>query len=462
MPDKVKPAKAAEKKEEPKKAEGAEKAEDKEKEGKEKGEEGKEKGEKGEEGEKKEGEEGKDGEGEKEIGKDGKDENGKCVGEDTCAGDAIATKFEAPNDVLVAAKKKLDDGVKEGVKNVMTTLGNPLKCAKLITAEIPNVIPNMIDKIGKSISGAFNDINLSITKTFENAGNVDIKGYPDLFGPFEVAWAMGMSKIQGVINGIALGVDAEKILSDPNLTAKILFDKLVLRSNLYKMALDDAEIRGIFKDWMAQYVDTLLNALKIAQPEIDRINNEVKTIIEGMGDNIGTSLGHAITNIIASALSALPVVGGVVSAIKSADQLGQEIINACKPPIAKGAGILMPPINEFNKQKSKLECEINKLKSKIEPPIKRLEEKMASVTAKIDSKMANVTAKLDSKMASATAKLDSKMASATEQKGGGGGGQNKIKIQRTTRRIKQMLMRFQGKKPSKPNYTRRLHKARRG
>jgi hypothetical protein len=297
----------------------------------------------------------------------------------------------------------------------------------------------MIDGIGRSISGAFDGITLSINNTFKAA---DAKGFTGILGPFKIANAMFLGKLQGVINNIALGPNADIILSDPNMTAKLLFDKLVLRSNMYKMAIKDAEFRGVFKVWMGDYVNTLLASLKVAQPEIDRINKEVKNIIEGMGTNIGESLGHAITNVIASALGALPVVGGVVSAIKSADQLGQEIINACKPPIAKGAGIVMPVVNGFNKQKSRLNCEVKKLENKVKPIIQKIEGKMNNMTA-------NKT-----------------------QSGGNGCGYNQQhtkkrihkNIANTTKRINELLRQFtarRGRHVNKTNYTRHLNRSRR-
>ena len=382
----------------------------------------------GTDGEKKEGEEGK-----KEGKGSDKDEKGKCVGEESCAGKDIAAKFSSPGKMLDNAKENMDKKIKEGMKTVVTTITNPAKCATMAVG----AVPAMINGIGKSISGAFDGITLSINNSFKAA---DAKGFTGILGPFKIANAMFLGKLQGIINNIALGPDADKILSDPKLTAKLLFDKLVFRSNLYKMAIKDAEFRGVFKVWMSDYVNTLLASLKVAQPEIDRINKEVKTIIEGMGSNVGESLGHAIVNVIASALGALPVVGGVVSAIKGADQLGQEIINACKPPIAKGAGIVMPAVNQFNKQKSRLNCEVEKLEGKVKPIIQKIEGKMSKITSKVGGGM---------------------------QSGGGGmQGRNtkkriNKKIANTTKRINELLSRFTvRRRNSKPNYTRRLNQSR--
>jgi hypothetical protein len=139
---------------------------------------------------------------------------------------------------------------------------------------------------------------------------------------------------------------------------------------------------------------------------VDRINKELNTIIEGMGDNIGESLSHALVNVVQSAVANVPIVGGIVSAVLSADELGQEIINACKPPIAKGAGIVMPVVNGVNKQIDKTKCQLNDLAKKFEPIMKKLDKQE------------------------------------------GGGGKNKTirnvgkKINNTTRRVEYMLSRF--------------------
>ena len=294
----------------------------------------------------------------------------------------------------------------------MVTLKNPAKCAPMMVSSMPI----LIDNIGNAVSGSIDKIANSINNT---ATAVTDKG---LLTPFKVAHALFMLKLHSIFDKIALGPDAEKILSDPNLTPQMLFDKLKFRTNIYKLALKDAEFRGELEKWIKSYMASLRDALKIAQPEIDRINAEVKAIIEGMGDNVGESLGHAITNVIASAVSALPGVGAVVSSIKSIDQLSQEIINACKPPIAKGAGIIMPMVNEFNKQQSKLNCEITKFERKVDPVFKRLEAKL---TPQI----------------------------------GGARSTKRPNIHKITKRVNYMLKRFTSRR-KKINYTRKLNMVR--
>jgi hypothetical protein len=313
------------------------------------------------------------------------------------------------------AKGKIDEGLKDSVKLVASSLTNPVKCAALAVG----AVPSMITGIGKSISGAFDGITESINNTFIAANN---KGYSGIFGPIKIAHAMFLGKLQGVINDIALGHDAEKILSNPKMTAKILFDKLVLRSKMYKLAVEDAQFRGVFKEWITEYVNTLMTAFKIAQPEIDRINKEVKYIIEGAGDNIGESLGHALTNVIVSVISAVPVVGWIAPVVKTADELGRGIIKGCHTPITQGAGIIMPVVNEFNKQKSQLKCEVKKLEKKIEPMVEKFERQV--------------------------------------QAGGGNNKKTKRKIYKATKRVNVLLNRFTCKQNQKINYTRRLNRGR--
>jgi hypothetical protein len=375
---------------------GGEEEEKEEKEGEKEGD-GEDKGD-GDDGKKKEG----DGEGENSS----KDANGKCVGKDSCAGARRAADLQAPKKEFDSMDKIVKDKMYNGMKNAWTNLSDKAKCPIYVGKTLPEIIPNMITKIGQSTAGAFNNVSNSIKNLFDQVSGQDIKGYPNIFGPFEVAYAAVIIKIQNVINKIALGADADKILADPKIKSGELLDKMMRTSKRYKDAIKDAEIRNIFKDWMKNYTDALLETLDVAKPEVDRINKEINNIIEGMGDNIGESLSHALVNVAQSAVANVPVVGGIVSAVLSADQLGQEIINACKPPIAKGAGIVMPVVNGINKQIDKTKCQMNDLAKKFEPVMKKLD------------------------------KLE------------GGGGKNKTvknvgkKINNTTRRVEYMLSRF--------------------
>jgi len=294
-----------------------------------------------------------------------KDDSGKCVGQSTCEAALISNALKHPNKIMENAKKNLDEKINLGLETAVAALTNPRKCATIAVG----VMPTIINGVGNSIAGQIDNITNSINNTVKA---VKHNGYKGISAPFEIAHAMFLGKIQNIINNIALGKDAEIILADPKMSKKVLFDKIALQSRKYRDALADAEFRGVFQIWLAEYANTLMETLKIAQPEIDRVNVEIKNIIEDMGDNIGTSLGHAVTNAVTSVVSALPGVGGVVSAIKSADQLGQDLIRSCKP-LSEGAGIVMEGVNTFNKEKSRLECEVNKFEKQVEPIMKRIE-----------------------------------------------------------------------------------------
>jgi hypothetical protein len=121
-------------------------------------------------------------------------------------------------------------------------------------------------------------------------------------------------------------------------------------------------------------------------------------------------------------------VGGVVSGVNALDQLGKKIVDSCEPIVTKGAGIVLPMVNGFNKQKSRLNCEVTKLSNTIKKPIERLEAKL------------------------------------TPQSGGGGAGMRskkniKKKIVTTQKRVTYLLNRFT-RRNHKTNYTRRLRQSR--
>ena len=359
------------------------------------------------------------------VGNDGKNADGKCVGEDSCTMIGTADKLSNTHIKMQGLDQMAKDKLHSMLKNGWGALNDKAKCVSMVTKELPNVVPNMIEKIGSSTSGAIDNVSNSIKNLFDQVSGQEIKGYPDIFGPFEVGYAMIIIKIQNIINQIALGADADKILADPNIKSGELLDKMMRTSKRYKDAVQEAEFKNIFEEWMKNYVDALLKTLDIAQPEIDRINQRLNSIIEGMGDNIGESISHALVNVISAVVSNIPGVGGIVKVILSADELGQELIDGCRP-LAKAAGSMANVVDGVNKQISKTQCNINELSKKLEPVL-------------------NI---------------------GSSQAGGGVGRKRKTrerkkKLNNTTRRIKYMLGQFKCKKNSKPNYTRRIMNCRR-
>ena len=407
-PAEKKDDKPAEKKDDKKEGEGAEKGEKKE----------------GEKGEKKDGDK-KDGEKKEDPPIEGQDpDTKKCVGKPSCAGEGIAGTLSAPGNGLSSMKKVLDDKVKGAGKAMLTVATNPAQCAANVAGAVPAIVGSVFDAVAGGID--------KIGNSFNNLGaKAEAKGFDGIFAPFEIGHSMFMQKLQNVASSIALGSDfwqkhPELPQGDPKAAAKIVVDTAMKRSGIYKLALEDAETRGIFKKWLSQYTDSLLNALKVAQPEIDRINNEIRTIIEGAGSNVGDAAGTAIANALTTALSALPVIGGVVSGVTALDNLGKKIVGICEPPLVKGAGIVLPVVNAFNKQKSRLNCEVTKLTNTIKKPIERLEAKL------------------------------------TPQSGGAGMRSKKNikkKIVTTQKRVTYLLNRFT-RRNHKTNYTRRLRQSR--
>ena len=368
------------------------------------------------------------GKGDEAVGNDGKNADGKCVGEDSCTMRGTADKLSDTHIKMQGLDQMAKDKLHSMLKNGWGALNDKAKCVSMVTKELPNVVPNMIEKIGSSTSLAIDNVSNSIKNLFDQVSGQEIKGYPDIFGPFEVGYAMIIIKIQNIINQIALGADADKILADPNIKSGELLDKMMRTSKRYKDAVAQAEFKNIFEEWMKNYVDALLKTLDIAQPEIDRINQRLNSIIEGMGDNIGESISHALVNVISAVVSNIPGVGGIVKVILSADELGQELIDGCRP-LAKAAGSMANVVDGVNKQISKTQCNINELSKKLEPVL-------------------NI---------------------GSSQAGGGMGRkkttrktkERKRKLNNTTRRIKYMLGQFKCKKNSKPNYTRRIMNCRR-
>ena len=344
-----------------------------------------------------------------------------------CAAEPAAKKLKEIGDFGRSLDNAAADFVGKGISKVMGAISDQAQCVQLVATDLPNIVGNFISGIGNSTSSAIDKITSSINNLFSELGGREIKGYPDLFGPFETVYAVIIIKIQNIINKIALGENANQILADPNMDSKKLLDKMMRTSTRYKDAVKEAEFQGIFKEWMSNYINALLATLDIAQPEIDRINKKIKDIIEGMGDNIGKSVIHSLINVAKAIVSNIPVVGGIVSALSSADELGQEILKFCEPPIVKGAGIVVPIINGINKQIDKIECEGNKLVKKLEP-ILNIKGGGGISIGKASKSISNASIG---------------KASISKAKASMGGGTRK-KLNNSTQRIQYMLQRFGG------------------
>jgi hypothetical protein len=128
-----------------------------------------------------------------------------------------------------------------------------------------------------------------------------------------------------------------------------------------KSAFDNIEFRGGFTKWINNYLDALTSTLEIGRPKIDALKKEVTDTIEGLGDSVGATIGHSITNAIVTSLSVLPGIGTAVNAINSASKISEELIKTCGEPIAKIGGISKQISKTVKHQTDILDCEMKKV-----------------------------------------------------------------------------------------------------
>jgi len=293
---------------------------------------------------------------------------GECKpGDRHCIGETVAEVLTAPSKSVEIVTNMGINLVEKAMTKLKDVLTDQTKCVQTVVNDLPSLAGKIITSLGNSTSGALDKITNSVKSLFDEVGNREIKGYPNIFGPFETVYALIIINIQNIINKIALGENANQILADPNMDSTKLFAKMMKTSERYSDAVKEAQFQGVFKKWITNYVSALLNTLDIAQPEIDRVNKKLKDIIQGVGSNIGKSITHALVNIIKAIVSNIPVVGGIVSVLTSADEMGQEIIKTCTPPLVTGAGTAAEFINGVNAQLDKTKCAFDSLGRMIGP-----------------------------------------------------------------------------------------------
>ena len=412
---------------------------------KKKGEEGENKGEnKGEEGENK-----GENKGESKKGKSGCPDmkNPECIAK------GIGETLMEPAKAFENTRNALIDGAKQTIKNtgekVVGVVLDKAKCVAFFGKELPEIIPNMIGNIFdktvggiEKVSGAADKFAASIGNVFKELGGQEIKGYPNIFGPFEVLYAMIIIKIQGVINKIVLGANANQILGDPKMDPKHLLDELLKNSEKYKLAANDKEFKRIFEEWLANYVEAVLRTINLAQPSIDKVKDKISGIINGLGDKIGSSVNMSLTNIIQSIFTAVPGLGTVMSVIYAGERVGKTIIDSCEAPLSKGAGLILPLANKVNLKIAGVENDLECLAKKLDPVVEKIFGKAAP----------NAAAKQEG----------------GADGGSGNGNDQKRKIHRATRkatrkathrvhrRVEILLQQFNRKPVKRPNYSRRL------
>ena len=268
---------------------------------------------------------------------------------------------ECPPAARNAAQQKIDD-FKQGINKKISGFGeslnhlftNPAKCANNYAATVPNLVSGIINSIGESISGSFNKVADSMGNLTNEAVNIN------LVNPFTYAANQFKKKFQDVFNQMILGDGWEKLLNtekDPAVLARIIQS----RSSLMKEAFDDIEFRGGFTKWINNYLDALTSTLEIAKPKINALKTDMEDTVERLGDNMGKTAGHAITNAIVSTLSALPVVGAIFPLINTVTSTAESVANACQEPITKIGGSTARISNAVKKETDRLDCQVKKV-----------------------------------------------------------------------------------------------------
>ena len=284
--------------------------------------------------------------------------------EDSCPGCTVNERGLHLVNQSTEFEKKLGDDLYEGIHKYSVCPKSAINELAKVPAKLVDSVSSSIKNLGHSVSSAVNDlVNVSYGR--------HINGYPNIFGPFELVYALGVDKVQGVINSIVLGPSAEFIISNNNLD--MLRQKIDERNVLYGKLLHDPSFNAVFSKWMSDYTEHILTTINIAKPEIDKIKKEIKDTIEHFGDDIGRTLSHAAVNVIKTAVANVPVIGGIVHSIISVDTLVRDIEDVCTGPIGLGAGVISKGVNAVKREECKLNEKLNELNKKTNKIVNRVE-----------------------------------------------------------------------------------------
>ena len=285
---------------------------------------------------------------------------------------------------------------KDAAVNAVT---NPVKCAANSAANIVNVVPTMIENVGNAIAGSIDKIGNSFGNATDKAANMV---FANPLAPFEIAYRSSMKKLQDIFAGIVLGVDAPKILADPNMNPDKLLADMLKNSAAFKKIVDTPNFQAIFNKWLQEYAAALDKTIELGRPTINKVTDKLTGIVTDTSNRIGDALTKSLTNIITSALRSIPFLGAAVNIVALASKIADQIMAICEPILSKGGFVAATAINAADIQVNEAKCKVNELKKKIDPLLNSI-----------------------------------------SQAGGGGGANNKRKkIDRATKRLKWMLNRF--------------------
>jgi hypothetical protein len=285
---------------------------------------------------------------------------------------------------------------------------NATNKAENIINFLPDTIMAMTDALSNGLNNLANGIG-NVGESLNKLADVDLL-------PLDGAYATIMNKIQKMAVGAVLGSEGEKEMEEHAKDIPLLLEKVLKTSATFTAMTARPEFQKIFSEWTRNYADGLVNSLKGAQPNVDKITDQFNKMLDEFSKKTGTTIGNTLVNTINSILAVIPGVGAVISAISAAGTTANNLVQACKPLAEKGAAVAQ--IVDATKDKiEEAKCEAYNLK-----------KKLSGVMGKA---------------------------------GGGGGGKagggkaRQKKIQRTTRRIRRLLARFTrrvGGKPPQPPF----------
>jgi hypothetical protein len=366
--------------------------------------------------------------------------SGKCPEpkDPECIGKKWAERIAAvsPDKALEMVGKAVANKGKAVANKVGRVITDKVECIGTFTTELPNIIPNMIEKIGDSASHSIDKISASMSKLFSEFGR-EVPGYPDIFGPFEVLYAIIMIKLTNIFSKLILGSKANEIMAKAETTNKTMAKSMSDSGKKMTKFISSDEFQKVFKEWLTNYVVSLLTTLDIAEDQIKKVTDKIKDILTTLGGNLGKTVGAALINFLKSVIAEIPIVGGIADAIISVGTLANNVVQTCTPIVTKGAGVILPIANLLNAKYQKTKSDINCFNDTLLKPM------MAKLDAMPMPEVPNVAVKEggDSSESSDNSSDSSKMSGGTKQKINNSK-VNRNKIHRATKRVQGMLHKF--------------------
>ena len=221
---------------------------------------------------------------------------------------------------------------------------------------LPDTITAMTDALSNGLNNLANGIG-NVGESLNNLSDVDLL-------PLDGAYATIMNKIQKMAVGVVLGSEGEKELEEHAKDIPELLAKVLKTSSTFNAMTAHPKFQKIFGEWTRNYADGLVNSLKGAQPNVDKITDQFNKMLDEFSKKTGTTIGNTLVNTINSILAVIPGVGAVISAISAAGTTANNLVQACKPLAEKGAAVAQ--IVDATKDKiEEAKCEAYNLKKKL-------------------------------------------------------------------------------------------------